>query len=175
MDVLGLAEDDPRGFTLTGGLAQHGGPGNAYSLHALANALGALRERPNSTAWVSALGMTATKHAICALSNDLRRVAASDGRATAVELPPAEKNGPPLVERPSGKASVESYTVLFDRANQPTQSIFLLRLADGRRSLALGPITPDAVARVTTREGVGITGTVTAGEGSAPNQLRFDA
>ena len=29
--------DDPRGFTQTGGLAQHGGPGNAYSLHALAN------------------------------------------------------------------------------------------------------------------------------------------
>jgi acetyl-CoA C-acetyltransferase len=175
MDVLGLAEDDPRGFTLTGGLAQHGGPGNAYSLHALANALHALRERPNAVAWVSALGMTATKHAICALSNDPRRVAASDGRATAVELPPAEKNGPPLVERSSGKASVESYTVLFDRANRPTQSIFLLRLADGRRSLALGPITAEAVARVTTREGVGITGTVTAGEGEAPNQFRFDA
>jgi acetyl-CoA C-acetyltransferase len=175
MDVLGLAADDPRGFTLTGGLAQHGGPGNAYSLHALANVLHALRRRPNAVAWVSALGMTATKHAVCALANDPRRVAASDGRATAVELPPAEKNGPPLVDRPSGKASVESYTVLFDRANQPTHSIFLLRLADGRRSLALGPTTPDAIARVTTREGVGITGTVTPGEGDAPNQLRFDA
>jgi acetyl-CoA C-acetyltransferase len=175
MDVLGLAEDDPRGFTLTGGLAQHGGPGNAYSVHALANATFALRRRPNAVAWVSALGMTATKHAICALSNDPRRVAASDGRATVVELPPAEKNGPPLVDRPSGKASAVSYTVLFDRANQPTRSIFLLRLADGRRSLALGPTTPEAIARVTTREGVGITGTVTAGEGDAPNQFRFDA
>jgi acetyl-CoA C-acetyltransferase len=175
MDALGLAADDPRGFTLTGGLAQHGGPGNAYSLHALANAAHALRRRPNAVAWVSALGMTATKHALCALSNDPRRIAASDGRATAVELPPAEKNGPPLVDRPSGKASVESYTVLFDRANQPTQSIFLLRLADGRRSLALGPTTPEAIERVTTREGVGLTGSVTPGGGDAPNRFAFDA
>jgi acetyl-CoA C-acetyltransferase len=119
--------------------------------------------------------MTATKHALCALSNDPRRIAASDGRATAVELPPAEKNGPPLVDRPSGKASVESYTVLFDRANQPTQSIFLLRLADGRRSLALGPTTPEAIERVTTREGVGLTGSVTPGGGDAPNRFAFDA
>ena len=175
LDALGLAADDPRGLTCTGGLAQHGGPGNAYSLHALANVAQAMRRRPNSVAWVSALGMTATKHAICALSNDPRRVAASDGRATAVELPATQKNGPPLVDHPSGKATVESYTVLFDRSNQPSQSIFMLRLADGRRSLALGPITPAAIERVTRREGVGIAGTVTPGEGDAPNRFAFDA
>jgi acetyl-CoA C-acetyltransferase len=173
--ALGLDPEDPRGLTQTGGLAQHGGPGNAYSLHALANVAQAMRQRPNSVAWVSALGMTATKHAICALSNDPRRIAASDGHATAVELPPAEKNGPPLVAHPSGKATVESYTVLFDRANQPSQSIFLLRLADGRRSLALGPLTPAAIERVTRREGVGIAGTVTPGAGDAPNRFAFDA
>jgi hypothetical protein len=112
---------------------------------------------------------------VCALSNDPQRVAASDGRATAVALPPAEKNGPPLVERPSGKANVESYTVLFDRANQPSQSIFMLRLADGRRSLALGPTSPAAIERVTKREGVGLVGTVAPGDGDAPNHFAFDA
>jgi acetyl-CoA C-acetyltransferase len=175
LDALGLDPEDPRGFTRTGGLAQHGGPGNAYSLHGLANVVLAMRERASSVGWVSALGMTATKHAICALSNDPRRIVASDGRASAVELAPAEKNGPPLVDHPSGKASVESYTVLYDRASRPTRSIFLLRLADGRRSLALGPTTPEAIARVTRREGVGISGTVTAGEGDAPNRFDFDA
>ncbi len=174
MNELGLGEDDPRGFTQTGGLAQHGGPGNAYSLHALANAVGALRRRPNSVAWVSALGMTATKHAVCALSNDPQRVAASDGFATTVELPPAEKDGPALVAHPRGRATVESYTVLFDRANRPTQSIFMLRLEDGRRSLALGPLTPAAIERVMQHEGVGLSGVVTAGEGDAPNRFSFD-
>lgn len=174
LQALDLSPDDPRGFTQTGGLAQHGGPGNAYSLHALANVAKAMRGR-SGVAWVSALGMTATKHAVCALSNDPQRVAASDGRAAAVELPPAEKNGPPLVERPSGKATVESYTVLFDRANQPSQSIFMLRLADGRRSLALGPTSPAAIERVTKREGVGLVGTVVPGDGDAPNHFAFDA
>jgi acetyl-CoA C-acetyltransferase len=174
MNELGLAEDDPRGFTQTGGLAQHGGPGNAYSLHALANVVQAQRRLPNSVGWVSALGMTATKHAVCALSNDPRRVLASDGRATTFELSPADKDGPPLVPRPRGRAKVESYTVLFDRANRPTQSIFMLRLEDDRRSLALGPLTPAAIERVMTQEGVGITGVVTAGEGDAPNRFVFD-
>jgi acetyl-CoA C-acetyltransferase len=174
LDALGLSPDDPRGVTQTGGLAQHGGPGNAYSLHALANVVSAMRGRPNSVGWVSALGMTATKHAVCALSNDPKHIAASDGLATAVELPPAEKNGPPLVERPRGRASIESYTVLFDRANRPTQTIFMLRLEDGRRSLALGAITPDVIERVTTREGVGLRGVVKPGEGDEPNAFVFD-
>jgi len=170
-DALGVAADDPRGPTQTGGLAQHGGPGNAYSLHGLANTVAALRRRPNGVGWVSALGMTATKHAMCALSNDPRRIAAADGLASAVELPSAEKNGPPLVDHPRGHARVESYTVLFDRANQPTQSIFLLRLEDGRRTLALGDVAPATLERVMRHEGVGLRGVVTAGEGDAPNRF----
>jgi acetyl-CoA C-acetyltransferase len=171
MQVLGLAEDDPRGFTQTGGLAQHGGPGNAYSLHGLANVALALRERPNAVGWVSALGMTATKHAVCAISNDPARVAVSDGRASVIELAPAEKDGPPLVDDPSGAAVVESYTVLFDRANQPQQSIFMLRLGDRRRTLALGGAEPEVIERVTRHEGVGLRGTVAPGEGDAPNRF----
>ncbi len=171
MDVLGLAEDDPRGFTQTGGLAQHGGPGNAYSLHGLANATLALRERPAAVGWVSALGMTATKHALCAISNDPTRVTASDGRATVVELPPAEKDAPPRVDHPRGNAVVESYTVLFDRANRPEHSIFMLRLEDGRRSLALGGTAPALIDRVTRREGVGLRGEVAPGTGDAPNRF----
>jgi Thiolase-like protein type 1 additional C-terminal domain len=33
---LGLAFDDPRGLTVTGGLPFFGGPGNNYSMHAIA-------------------------------------------------------------------------------------------------------------------------------------------
>ena len=32
---LGLAEDDPRGLTITGGLPYFGGPGNSYVLHSI--------------------------------------------------------------------------------------------------------------------------------------------
>ena len=35
-EALGIAGDDPRGLTLTGGLPYFGGPGNSYSLHGIA-------------------------------------------------------------------------------------------------------------------------------------------
>jgi hypothetical protein len=102
-------------------------------------------------------------------------VAACDGRATAVELPPELKNGPPLVDHPRGRATVESYTVLFDRANRPERSIFLLRLEDGRRTLANGTIVPAALPRILEHEGVGLRGEVTPGEDGAPNRFAWDA
>ncbi len=171
MKALGLALGDPRGLTQTGGLAHHGGPGNAYSLHGICNTVNALRARPNSVGWVSGLGMTATKHAICALSNDPRRVAASDGQASEVLLPKALREVPPLEDRASGPAAVQSYTVTFDREGKSTRTIYLLALPNGRRTLANGPNTSDEVRRLTESEGVGQAGVVTAGEGDAPNSF----
>ncbi|NED69845.1 acetyl-CoA acetyltransferase, partial [Streptomyces sp. SID10244] len=39
IDPLGITGDDARGLTLTGGLPFFGGPGNNYSLHAIAEAV----------------------------------------------------------------------------------------------------------------------------------------
>ena len=62
---LGLAVDDPdRPLTLTGGLTFGGGPGNNYTAHGIARAVGALRDRPDSAALVSGLGWYATKHSL---------------------------------------------------------------------------------------------------------------
>ena len=35
-EELGLSLDDPRGFTITGGLPYAGGPGNNYAMHGIA-------------------------------------------------------------------------------------------------------------------------------------------
>jgi len=50
---------------------------------------------------------------------------------------------------------------------------FLLRLEDGRRTLANGPTAPAALERVLEREGVGLRGRVTPGAGEAPNQFAW--
>jgi acetyl-CoA C-acetyltransferase len=42
-EALGIAPDDPRPLTMTGGLPSFGGPGNNYSMHALAAMAPALR------------------------------------------------------------------------------------------------------------------------------------
>jgi len=169
LDALGLSTTDPRPPTQTGGLAHHGGPGNNYAMHGLANTVLRLRAGAGRVGWVSGLGMSATKHAIAALSTDPRRIAAADGRSSVVTLPKAELEGPALVDSPDGPAAIESYTVTFDRDNHPEKSMIYLRLPDGRRSVANGEKS-DALHRLLLEvEGVGVRGRVTAGRDKAPN------
>ncbi|MGH2901287.1 MAG: hypothetical protein ACRDMZ_21600, partial [Solirubrobacteraceae bacterium] len=114
-------------------------------------------------------GMSATKHALAVLSTDPGRSAAADGRSSVVTLPKAELEGPALVDAPEGPAQIESYTVTFDRDNQPEKSMLYLRLPDGRRSVAVGEKS-DALHRLLLEvEGVGVRGRVTAGRDKEPN------
>jgi acetyl-CoA C-acetyltransferase len=169
LDALGLSTTDPRSPTQTGGLAHHGGPGNNYAMHGLANTVLRLREGRGRVGWVSGLGMSATKHAIAVLSTDAKRIAASDGRATRLSLPPEEFEGPALVDAASGPAQVESYTVMFDRENKPERGILYLRLPDGRRSVAHGERSAELFRLLLEVEGVGLRGRVSAGVSEAPN------
>jgi len=169
LDALGLTTSDPRSPTQTGGLAHHGGPGNNYAMHGLANTVLNLRSGRGSVGFVSGLGMSATKHAVAVLSNAAKRSAASDGRATRLSLPPEEFAGPALVDAPSGPAQVESYTVMFDRDNKPERSVLYLRLPDGRRSVANGEPSAELFRLLLEVEGVGLRGTVSPGKGVAPN------
>ena len=47
-EALGIDGDDPRGLTLTGGLPYFGGPGNSYSLHAIAETVAEMRDKPGT-------------------------------------------------------------------------------------------------------------------------------
>jgi acetyl-CoA C-acetyltransferase len=171
MKALSLSLDDPRPRTVTGGLAYAGGPGNNYSMHALAAMVDRLRTTSARVGYVSALGMTATKHAVSVLSNDPARVVASTGRASPhLPIPDKINFGPPLVdEPPTGHAQVESYTVEFDRQGRPVRSIFVLKLPDGRRTVANGDLHD--VTTLLTEEGVGKRGWVEAGAEGAPNRF----
>src|SRR5262245_20513702 len=58
---MGIAQDDPRGLTVTGGLAYFGGPGNNYVTHSIAQMMDEVRERPGSKGLVTANGNYVTK------------------------------------------------------------------------------------------------------------------
>ena len=156
---------------MTGGLAYAGGPGNNYSTHALASAVDRLRSGSAKVGYVSALGMTATKHAVSILGTDPARISAASGRATPkVPVPDRVNFGPALVDEPeAGPATVETYTVEFDRSGQPSRSIFVLRLADGRRTVANGE--PAEMAGVVATEAVGKKGWVAPGVDGAVNRF----
>jgi acetyl-CoA C-acetyltransferase len=61
-DGTGLATNDPRGLTVTGGLPYFGGPGNSYSLHAIAETVTRMRSAPGSYGLVGANGGIMSKY-----------------------------------------------------------------------------------------------------------------
>ncbi|MEL7044943.1 MAG: acetyl-CoA acetyltransferase, partial [Pseudomonadota bacterium] len=62
--ALGLTPDDPRGLTVTGGMSLFGGPGNNYSLHAIATMVDLLCKGNAGAGLVSANGGYLTKHSV---------------------------------------------------------------------------------------------------------------
>jgi acetyl-CoA C-acetyltransferase len=164
-DMLGVAEDDPRPLTVTGGLAYFGGPGNDYSMHGIATMCERLRAVPGSVGLVSALGWYLTKHAIgvYATTPPARPWTPVDGDALqrTIDADPA----PALVESPPpGTGSIETYTVLYDRDGTPVRGLVIGRLDDGRRFLANTPSDPALLDALTREEAVGRRGRVTPGD-----------
>src|SRR3546814_10065946 len=62
--ALGLRLDDPRPFTVTGGHAYFGGPGNNYTSHSIATMAQQLRDDPGAIGLTTGLGWYVTKHSI---------------------------------------------------------------------------------------------------------------
>jgi len=134
-DALGIAEDDPRPLTVTGGLPYFGGPGNNYSMHAIAAMVERLRREPQRKGLVSAMGWYATKHSLGLYSgappeHEWRRL---DSAADQVELDAAPR---PILVEADGRGTVEGYSVGFDRAGEPEAAIVVGRLEEGSRFIA---------------------------------------
>jgi acetyl-CoA C-acetyltransferase len=140
-------------------------------MHALAAMVERLRTTSAKVGYVSALGMTATKHAVSILSTEPARIAAASGADSPhLDIPDKVKLGPRLVdEPPPGPATVETYTVEFGRDNQAVRTMLVLRLPDGRRTVANGELSD--VPRLTKEEGVGKRGAIAPGTGGGPNQF----
>jgi len=174
MDALGLESDDPRPLTVTGGLPCAGGPGNSYCMHSIATMVERLREGAGRVGCVSGLGMSAAKHAVSVFSTDPARIAAADGETPRIQLPAEEFSGPELADAPEGPGRIETYTVTFDRENRPQTGRLIVRLDDGRRTVAHGEQTRAAFARLIESEGVGLRGLVTPGQDGEPNRFQLE-
>ena len=171
---LGLAEDDPRDLTVTGGLPYFGGPLNAYSLHAIAETVARLRRgglAGERHALVTANGGLLSKqsagvYSIVPAPHAWRRTdPAVDQAQLDAELPPR------IEEAPSGPARIETYTVICQRG-EPARGVIVGRLlaegSDGARFLANTPADrPDILAWLMagTPEPIGTQGVVTHTDG----------
>jgi acetyl-CoA C-acetyltransferase len=115
--------------TVTGGLPFFGGPGNNYSMHAIATMVERLRQDPGAFGLVLANGGFLTKQAAGVYSTAQRRewrpLSSADLQA-AIDAEPAV----PLLAK-SVDARVESYTVTYHRG-QPQRGYILGRAGEGR-------------------------------------------
>jgi acetyl-CoA C-acetyltransferase len=165
-EELGVDPLGPRPLTVTGGLPYHGGPGNNYSMHAIARMAERLRASPGSRGLVTALGWYLTKHAAGVYASGEPAPAgvyASGEPAPAPEaaaLPEPAAKPVPLAPRAEGAATLETYTVLFERDGAPTGGIVVGRLEDGRRFLANLPEDRALLEAFVATEAVGLRGRV---------------
>ena len=131
-DVTGLATDDSRGLTLTGGLPYFGGPGNSYSLHAIAETVCQMRDKPGQFGLVGANGGVMTKYSVGVYSTEPADWV--DDRSKELQR---RINALPevIVTRDvNGQGVIETYSVRYD---WPVRTgVIVGRLDDGSRFMA---------------------------------------
>ena len=164
-DMLGIAPEDPRELTLTGGLAYAGGPGNAYVLHSIARLVERLRADRAALGLVTAVGWFLTKHAAGVYAAHPRPTPDARAReaalsAAAVELSAARAAAPVFTREPQGRGRIVSYTVVHDREGKPERGVVVGGLEDGRRFLALTPPDVALLEGLERSEGIGRPGRV---------------
>ncbi len=127
VDHFGMAADDPRGLTLTGGLPFFGGPGNNYSMHGIAEMVHRLRSDPGSYGFVAANGGFLSKYAVGIYSTT--PVAWPDTDSSALQAEVDSLDAPASTDAPDGEAEIEAYTVAYGREG-PAIATVLGRLRD---------------------------------------------
>ncbi len=160
LDAFGLSADDPRGFTVTGGLPYFGGAGNNYVMHSIVTMLDKVRGQRGAYGLVTANGMYATKHA-CGIYSTTptkgawKRENPKDYQKQIDALP-----RPRVVNEANGEGTIETYTVIHDRSG-PMMGIIIGRLNDGARFLAITPKGDQAIMNdLMAQESLGRKGTV---------------
>ncbi|WP_425228901.1 acetyl-CoA acetyltransferase [Sphingomonas sp.] len=133
IDGMGLAADDPRGLTVTGGLPFFGGPGNNYSMHAIAEIVARARRRPGSRGFVGANGGFLSKYSVGIYST--APAPWRDDRSAALQSALDAAYGPPVDPAFIGQGMLESFTIRFDQG-EPRYAVIAGRTPDGARFIA---------------------------------------
>ncbi len=131
--MIGLPTEDPSALTLTGGLPYFGGPGNAYSMHAIAEVVEHCRDDAGAWGFVFANGGYLTKHSFGVYSTTPGYTPRTDPAAyqTVIDAMPT----PPFTETPEGDGQLETFTVVHHKG-APMFAIVIGRLETGERFIA---------------------------------------
>jgi acetyl-CoA C-acetyltransferase len=158
-EELGLALDDPRGLTVTGGLPYFGGPGNNYAMHSVAEMMGRLRSRPGSWGLATANGWYLTKQSVGVYSAAPPKAPFARQDPAVIQRRIDALDHPAIVDRPRGPATVETYTVVHAREGY-RMGIVIGRDERGRRFVANTPADEATLRAMEASEQIGRPGRV---------------
>ena len=162
-EEMGIAEDDPRGLTVTGGLPYFGGPGNNYVTHSIAEMMDRVRGKPGSFGMVTANGNYVTKQSAGIYSTQPTETPFAPKDPAIYQAKIDAAKGPVTTEAPAGKAKIETYGVMHDRKG-PSFAVLFGRLEDGRRFIANTPEDADLLHEMCRRDFLAAPGQVAAGD-----------
>ncbi len=167
---IGLALDDPRGWTRTGGMPFFGGPGNNYTSHGIAAVVRQLREHPG-LAYVSGNGGFLSKHSLGIYATSPRENGPAFVLAdTARDQQAIDAAALPVTLEAEGRARVIGGTVVYGRDGAALAAPVIAELPDGRRLVARAE--PACLAGLAGRSLVGETVAV---HGAHPPVYRWPA
>ncbi|UTP41533.1 acetyl-CoA acetyltransferase [Phenylobacterium sp. LH3H17] len=167
-EELGLALDDPRGLTVTGGLPYMGGPGNNYAMHSIAVMMQRLRDDPGSYGLVTANGWYLTKQSTGIYSTRPLKGAFERQDPKVIQDQIDALPHPAVIERPKGAATIETFTVVHGREGY-MMGIVVGRDSEGRRFVANTPTDAATLSGLEATEAVGRKGTVGRSDDDARN------
>lgn len=168
-EMLKISPADPRPLTVTGGMASFGGPGNNYALHAISQMVTTLRQHPKSFGLVQALSWFISKHSVGIYS-------ARQGTRPWLPPDPDQKKKYPrvtVVEEAAGRGIVETYTVNYNRAGQPTGALVIGRDAHSNRFLARVKAEEGVLEQMTREEPIGRSGRIEYDSSTSTNWFHF--
>lgn len=164
--MLGIADDDPRPLTITGGLPYFGGPGSNYVMHSIAEAVGRCRADREAYGLITSNGWYCTKHGVGIYS---ARPPEGAWERTPPERFQEELSLPEPLEvdlEPSGPFTVDAYTVVHGRDGTPETGILCGRTSEGKRAWAQAPKgASEVLDSMMTEEWVGRQGKIVRREG----------
>jgi acetyl-CoA C-acetyltransferase len=160
---FGIATDDPRGLTITGGLPYFGGAGNDYVMHSIVQMTDKLRANPGKFGLCTGNGWYVTKHSAGIYSTRPTKGAWKREDPKSYQKDIDAMAHPAVIEKPNGPAKVETYTVVLDRRGKRF-GIVVGRDANDARFLAHTPDDDATLDWMMREEVIGKTGTVTPGD-----------
>ncbi|WP_379548063.1 acetyl-CoA acetyltransferase [Qipengyuania sp. DSG2-2] len=147
IEALDIAEDDPRGLTLTGGLPFFGGAGNNYSAHGIAEAVARCRSEPGSRAMVIANGGFMSKYATGIYSTE-----PADWSQQLVKTCADQADAVAALDQYDGPATIETYTI--QNSKKGPRGTVIARTPGGERVAAI-PADAPALALLETGDPFG--------------------